>query len=104
MVCGGLFEEAAIILRPGLKGIRHTRTMLGSIKNLCTGVETRSASLCFKNRKKGQRSQCPASQGQRGMRLGRLALDCVGSGGQWVGRTDREGVENQMFSGTGVRS
>ena len=63
MVSGGLFEEAAIILRPGLKGIRHTRTMLGSIKNLCTGVETGSASLCFKNRKKRAAWSVPSKPG-----------------------------------------
>ena len=33
------------------------------------------------------------------MRLGRLVLNCVGSGGQWIGRTDCEGMENPTFNG-----
>ena len=64
MVREGLSEEAAIILRPGLKGINQTyKNLAGQYKSLYPGTETESASMCFKDRKK---EQCDCAQQARG--------------------------------------
>lgn len=64
MVREGLSEEAAIILRPGLKGINQIyKNLARQYKSLYTGTETESASMCFKNRKKEQHDYAQPARG-----------------------------------------
>ena len=62
MVREGLSGEAAIILRPGLKGNNQTYKNR-QYKCLYTGTETESASMCFKNRKKEQHDCAQQARG-----------------------------------------
>lgn len=86
MVREGLSEEAAIILRPGLKGNNQTYKNK-QYKSLYTGTETESPRCVSRTEKKSSMT-VPSKPGAAWCEIRQVGPGFVGSGGQWIGSTD----------------